>query len=175
MAISTATESCTMRTNSSICISWRFAGQHPVTSTEGIALLLLSDVPWAWSKSVGNKSICCLPGHVGTWDWHEDWHGIWQIDKSLGMYRKTLGTISKLFGDIQSCPDKQKKWSNTPKLHAGRLFSCVSPVGHDKRHSKSDFGRNRQLVQTQNISPIPRTRCWRQVHRGWKRRNKLRQ
>lgn len=137
-----------------------------MTSTKETALLLLSDVPWAWSKSVGHKSICCLSGQAGTWDWHEDWHRIWQTDEILGMCRKTLGTVSKLFWDTYSCPDKQKKWLNIPKLHAGRLFSCVSPVGDGKHHSKSNLGRNRQVIQNHNISPICRTRCWRKLCKG---------
>jgi len=160
-----------MRTNSSVCLSWRLAGWHQVT--EETVLLLLSDGLWAWSKLVGNKSIHCFPGLAGTYDWLEDWHGIWQTDKTLAICRKTLGTISKTFWDIQSYPGKQTKQVNTLRLHARRLFPCVSSVGHGKNHSKSDLGRNRQAIQNPSISPIPRNGCWRELHKGWKRWNKL--
>lgn len=35
----------------------------------------------------------------------------------------------------------------------------------------SNFGRNKKVIQRHTISPQPRTRWWRQVHKGWKGRN----
>lgn len=88
------------------------------------------------------------------------------------MRRKALGTIVKLFWDIHSCLGKQKKWLNTAKLQAGKLFSCVSPVGHGKCQDKSHSSRNRQMVQGYNTSPLPRTRHRRKLCKGWKKREK---
>lgn len=55
----------------------------------------------------------------------------WDLaDRTLGMWTETPGTTAKLFGVIHRCLGKQKKWLKVPELRAGKLFSCVSPVGH---------------------------------------------